>query len=70
MKLLVDGVEADCEVVRDNLYKNITGGGGDNIAIGERFRDRGFTDGLVDEFQVFNRRLTAIEVGQLHDGKA
>jgi Protein of unknown function (DUF1553)/Protein of unknown function (DUF1549)/Concanavalin A-like lectin/glucanases superfamily/Planctomycete cytochrome C len=57
-------------VVRDKLTKNITGGGGDNITIGARFRDQGFTNGLVDEFQVFNRELTPIEVAQLHDGKS
>jgi hypothetical protein len=70
LKIFVNGTEADCDVVRDNLYKNITGGGGDNITIGERFRDRGFTGGLVDEFRVFNRRLTPIEVAQLYDGKS
>lgn len=62
LKLFVDGVEAECEVVRDNLYKHITGGGGDKLAIGERFRDRGFTNGRVDEFRVFERRLSALEV--------
>jgi len=57
-------------VVRDKLTKNITGGGGDNITIGARFRDQGFTNGLVDEFQVFNRELTPIEIAQLYDGKS
>ena len=70
LRIFVDGKPAECEVVRDNLYKNISGGGGNNIAIGERFRDRGFTNGLVDEFQVFNRQLTPIEVAQIHDGRA
>ena len=65
LRIFVDGKQADCEVVRDNLYKNITGGGGDTITIGQRFRDRGFTGGLVDEFQVFNRRLTALEVARV-----
>jgi hypothetical protein len=70
LTIYLNGETADCEVVQDNLYKNITGGGGDNITIGERFRDRGFTNGLVDEFQVYNRRLTEIEVRQLFDGKS
>jgi hypothetical protein len=56
--------------VRDNLYKNITGGGGNEIGIGQRMRDRGFKHGLVDDFQVFNAELTGIEVAQLHDGAA
>lgn len=64
----LNGNKAECDVVRDNLYKNITGGGGDNIVIGERFRDRGFTNGLVDEFRVFDRRLTSLEVEHLFDG--
>lgn len=65
LRIYLNGQPADCEVVRDNLYKRITGGGGDTITIGERFRDRGFTNGLVDEFQVFERRLTSVEVREL-----
>ena len=70
LSIYLNGERAETDVVRDNLYKNITGGGGDNIAIGERFRDRGFTDGLVDEFRVFDRQLTPIEVEHLGDGNA
>ncbi len=68
VKLYANGRMIDTDVVRDNLYKNITGGGGDNIAIGQRFRDRGFTGGLVDEFKVFERELTPIEVQQNFGG--
>ena len=57
LSIYVNGKRAETEVVRDNLYKEITGGGGDNIAIGERFRDRGFKGGMVDDFRVFNRAL-------------
>ncbi|MDH3719112.1 MAG: DUF1553 domain-containing protein, partial [Planctomycetota bacterium] len=46
------------------------GGGGDNITIGQRMRDRGFTRGMVDEFQVFDRQLTELEIAQLHDGQS
>jgi hypothetical protein len=70
LHIYLNGEPAEHKVVRDNLYKNITGGGGDNIAIGERFRDRGFTNGLVDEFKVFDRRLTSLEVAQLADEKS
>jgi hypothetical protein len=66
----VNGQPASVEVVRDHLSKNITGGGGDFISIGERMRDRGFKDGLVDDFQVFSRALSPIEVAHLHDGHA
>jgi hypothetical protein len=70
LSIYLNGKPTDIEVVRDHLVKNITGGGGDNITIGERFRDRGFTNGLVDEFKVFDRQLSAIEVSQLRDGKS
>ena len=69
-RLFLNGVRADCEIVRDNLFKNITGGGRKTITIGARFRDRGFSGGLVDEFQVFNRELSSLEVAQTHDGKS
>ena len=68
LKIYLNGVEAECEVVRDDLYKAIAGGGGDHIAIGQRFRDKGFKNGLVDEFRVFSRELSSAEVRSLHSG--
>lgn len=68
LKIYINGTESECDVIRDYLYKGITGGGGDNISIGERFRDRGFKNGLVDEFKVFNRELTKVEVTSLING--
>jgi hypothetical protein len=70
LKIWIDGQLSDAEIVRDNLYKNVSGGGGDTITIGERFRDNGFSAGLVDEFKVFNRQLTALEISQIHDGES
>ena len=67
--LYIDGRRAACEIVRDCLTKNITGGGNDQITIGQRFRDRGFKNGAVDEIKVFNRAITSIEAAQLWDGK-
>ncbi len=55
------------DIVRDRLTKEITGGGGDQITIGERFRDRGFSGGKVDDFRVYERQLTEIEIAQLFD---
>lgn len=69
LKIYLNGKPANIEVVRDNLYKNITGSGGDNIAIGQRFRDRGFKQGMVDEFKVFNRQLSDLELKHLFDTK-
>ena len=62
LSIFVDGNAANTHLVKDKLTKEITGGGGDNIALGERFRDRGFKDGLIDEFRVFDRQLTPLEV--------
>ncbi len=67
LRLYVDGERVPCEIVRDNLTKNITGGGAKTLDVGQRFRDRGFKNGLVDELQVFDRCLTPIEVAQVHD---
>jgi hypothetical protein len=61
LRLYVDGRPAEIKVVRDHLTRQITGGGGDNIALGERFRDRGFKHGAIDDFRVFNRELSPLE---------
>jgi hypothetical protein len=69
LTLYVDGEPAALDVVRDSLTKTITGGGADDLAVGHRFRDRGFKDGEVDELQVFDRALTAAEAIHLADGR-
>ena len=58
LRLYVNGQAVPVEVVRDHLTKDITGGGGDTISLGERFRDRGFKGGLVDDLRVFARDLS------------
>ncbi len=68
LALFIDGRRAECKIVRDCLTKEITGGGGDNVAIGARFRDCGFKLGSVDDFQVFDRQLVPLEAQQLFDG--
>ncbi|MCA9100429.1 MAG: DUF1553 domain-containing protein [Planctomycetales bacterium] len=70
LRIYIDGEPVECDVVRDVLTREITGGGSDNLAIGQRFRDRGFTGGLVDEFRVFARELTPLEVSQLAGTRA
>ena len=65
LKLSVNGQAVEVEVVKDRLTRDITGGGGDNISLGERMRDRGFQGGAIDEFRVFNRELTALETNAL-----
>ena len=65
LRIFVHGHMAATEVVRDTLTREITGGGGDHIRIGERMRDHGFKDGLVADFRVFDRGLSALEVRDL-----
>ena len=65
LKIFVNGHAAATEIVRDSLTREITGGGGDAIAIGERFRDHGFKGGLVDDFRVFDRALAPLEISGL-----
>lgn len=58
--LFVNGRRVAVDIVRDNLTKNILGGGGDTISLGERFRDRGFKGGMVDEVRIFARDVSRI----------
>jgi hypothetical protein len=62
LQLFMDGKLAATRTVKDKLTKEITGGGGDHIALGERFRDRGFRGGCIDDLRVFGRTLTGLEV--------
>jgi hypothetical protein len=61
LRIYVNGAPAATETIKDHLTRDITGGGGDNITLGERFRDRGFKGGAIDDFRVFMRMLTPIE---------
>lgn len=70
LKMYVNGERANVDVIRDGLTREITGGGGDNIALGERFRDKGFKGGMVDDFRVFHREAGAKEAELLHADKA
>jgi hypothetical protein len=65
LRVFIDGHPAAVDVVKDSLTREITGGGGDTITIGERFRDHGFKGGEVDEFRVFDRALAPLEVREL-----
>jgi hypothetical protein len=61
LHLYVNGHRAEVEVIRDGLTKDINRGGEDLLAIGQRFRDKGFKGGLVDEFAVYEVALTSYE---------
>lgn len=65
LSIAINGQYVQTETVRDNLTKNMTGGGGNHLAIGQRFRDRGFKFGEVDSFRVYDCELTALEIERL-----
>jgi hypothetical protein len=72
LALYLDGVRLDTEVVRDHLDKDIDyDKARDNsadpppLAIGARFRDSGFRQGLIDDLQIYDVALTAAEVQTL-----
>jgi hypothetical protein len=68
--LYLNGEPMELEVVRDNLYKDILHreewGDADvdqvQLTLAGRFRDSGFKNGLIDEFEVFDRCLSPGEV--------
>ncbi len=66
LQIFLNGRPLEVDVVRDKLTRKITGGGQDHISIGQRFRDRGFTGGQVDEFSLYDLELTAAEVVALY----
>lgn len=61
-RIYVDGRAVELQVVRDSLDRKIVGGAEGHLTIGERFRDRGFRGGAVDDLAVFNRVLAPLEV--------
>ncbi len=62
VKLYLDNKPVEVNVIRDKLTKDITYGGEPNLALGYRFRDNGFKNGLVDELKVWNREVTSAEI--------
>lgn len=66
LKLFIDGAMADRDTIRDNLFKDITYERNPaELTLGQRFRDNGFKGGEIDDFQVFERALSTLEISQL-----
>ncbi|MEM1068755.1 MAG: DUF1553 domain-containing protein [Planctomycetota bacterium] len=70
LRLFLNGRELTTEVIRDELKKscNVVVDHGGEFVIGQRFRDRGFTDGMIDDVRVFERALTVSELQFLAHG--
>lgn len=69
IRLYLDGAPLETEVTADKIWMSIaTRTHGDGTAtIGQRFRDRGFQGGEVDELRIFSRALAPLEVSALQD---
>jgi hypothetical protein len=66
LRIFINGKPIEVEIIRDHLWKDITYESGEpELAIGFRFRDAGFKNGKVDDFRIFNRALTAVEVADV-----
>jgi len=67
MRLFMNGKPVRTEVLRDHLYKSPENGGS-GFSFGALFRSAGLKQGALDDFRVYNRALSPIEISQLFDG--
>ncbi len=66
LRLYIDGLPAEVEVIRDGLTRHITYDTMEvPLQIGYRFRDSGLRDGAVDELGLYDRLLYGFEVARL-----
>ena len=65
LKIFVNGMLAEQAILRDKMVK---GAGVHTLVFGQRFRDKGFKGGAIDDVAIFTRACTPIEVAQLFDG--
>ena len=63
LTLFINGLPVPVKILRDHLWKDITYGQPD-LTVGLRMRDFGFKGGKVDELQVFDSALTAVEAAR------
>jgi hypothetical protein len=78
VRLYLNGARLETDTVRDNLYKDIAHrkewGDSDvdniHLTLAARFRDSGFKNGLIDDFQVFDVCLTEVEVKLIARGES
>ncbi len=66
LRLHLDGAPAAVEVVKDHLVKDTRQ---HTLVFGQRFRDKGLTNGRLDELEIYTRALTPLEVAQIAGGK-
>lgn len=72
LKLYLNGAELPTGILRDHIYKSASAAifGEGKLTLGQRFRDRGFKNGEIDELRIYSRAISPLEVRDLHTGKA
>lgn len=76
LSILVNGKRVETEVVRDGPMKKSVGGGqafgpgGKDLILGQRFRDRGLSGGVIDQVKLIDRAIADIEAADLYDGQS
>jgi len=65
LALYLDGLRAECEVVRDKLTRTIASGDPGWPTLAQRFRDNGLAGGAIDALALFDVELSALEVRAL-----
>jgi hypothetical protein len=66
LRIYVDGKAPSQQVLRDHLTK---GTGVHTLVFGQRFRDRGFKGGRLDDLRIYTRSLDPLEVEQIATGR-
>ncbi len=76
VKIFLNGKQLELDTIKDHLTKEITNwhtpNGGlvrEHLVLGERYRDRGFVKGQIDEFQMFDREISELEARLLFEMK-
>ena len=69
LAIFVNGERVETKTTHDHLVKAITGGGPGPMTIGQRFRDRGFKNGEIDDLRVVARACSPAEIRHLFDGR-
>jgi hypothetical protein len=73
LQLFLNGRQLATNVLRDHILQKkampATYGDG-HLMLGQRFRDRGFKDGDIDELRIYDRALSPLEIANRHDGKS
>jgi hypothetical protein len=72
LRIFLNGQPLASDTLRDRIQKkaSLPTYGAGHLTLGQRFRDRGFKDGDLDELRIYDRALTSVEIANRHDGKA